>query len=66
MKYTTAKYSGQQSYDLPQYMLDIVTVRVNGKKVNAEFFMKLPGVPRKDGEIMIEIVRATTEVLEEV
>lgn len=52
---------GQQSYLLHADMLGIVEVKVDGKKIKPTFEMKLPRVPRKYGEIKIEIIRATIE-----
>lgn len=61
MKWITDKLTGQQEYAVSAEMLGVTAVRVNGKKIKPEFILKLPGVPRKDGELTIEIQRATIE-----
>lgn len=55
MKYVTDLIIGKQEYSVDQEMLNIDAVRVNGKKVKAEFKMILPKVPTKGGRLSIDV-----------
>lgn len=49
---------GQKEYAISGDLLGIKAVRINGRKVNAKFWIDLPRVPSKNADLMVEIERA--------
>lgn len=61
MKIKTDTNIGQQEYSISGELLGIHAVRINGRKVNAEFIIKLPRVPKKQATMVLEIEKMIYE-----
>ena len=51
----TSSHKGQTKYYLEDDMHKVKKVWLNGRRVKVEFYFELPSVPRKYGEIELEL-----------
>lgn len=61
MKIKTRVNIGQKEYQIDGDILGIKAVRINGRKVNAEFLIILPTKPRKSADLILEIEKVVVK-----